>query len=91
MYVTPNLNCFTTYIPYTGADQLRVGNEKGLIIIYIGSTQLVTNSGNLVLTDLWHVPSISKSLPSISHNVSNNNVCIEFNTSACFVKDQITQ
>jgi hypothetical protein len=90
-HVTSNLNCFTSSVSYSRADKLQVGDGKVLDIIHIGSTTLVTNSSPLVLTNLLHVSSISKSLLSISRPVSNNNVYVEFNASSYFIKDQLTQ
>jgi gag-polypeptide of LTR copia-type len=86
-HISPDLNCFTTYQPYTGADQLRVGDGQGLKNSHIGSTCLVTNSTSLVLNNVLHVPSISKSLLSVSRLVADNPIYVEFNDSSCLVKD----
>jgi hypothetical protein len=78
-HVTPDLNCFTSYSPYVGSDQLYVGNGKDLQIFDTGSTFMVSNSYKLVLTNVLHVPSITKPLISISKLVTDNNVYVVFN------------
>jgi hypothetical protein len=71
-------------------DQLQIGDGKGLPILYIGSTCLATPSKPLVLTNMLHVPSISKPLLSISRLVTDNDIVMEFNASSCLVKDRVT-
>jgi GAG-pre-integrase domain len=90
-HVTPDLSCFTSYQPYTGSDQLRVGDGKGLQISNIGTTCLVTRCQPLVLNNVLHVPSISKPLLSISQLVADNAIIVEFNSCSCFIKDRATQ
>jgi GAG-pre-integrase domain len=90
-HVTPDLNCFTSYTPYEGTEQLRVDDDSGLEISHTDSCYLGTNSQPLVLTNVLHVPTISKPLLSISKLVSNNDVVVEFNACSCFVKDRINQ
>jgi hypothetical protein len=89
-HVSSDLNCLSTYSPYAGSEQFKVGDDKGLNILYTGLTILVTNSKSLVLNNVLHVPSISKSLLSISRLISNNNVIVEFNASSCLIKNQVT-
>jgi GAG-pre-integrase domain len=89
-HVSPDLNCFTSYSPYSGTDQLQIGDGKGLPILHLGSSSLVTSSKPLVLTNMLHVPSISKPLLSISRLITDNNIIVEFNASSCLVKDRVT-
>jgi hypothetical protein len=65
-HVSPDLNAFTTYTPYTGADQLKVGDGKGLPILYTATVTLPSSNSSLLLTNVLHVPTISKSLLNIS-------------------------
>jgi hypothetical protein len=65
-HVTPHLNTFTSYMSYFGANQLRVGDEKGLAIFYTGSSFLVTNHHPIVLNIILNVPLIFKPLIRIS-------------------------
>jgi hypothetical protein len=87
-HVAPDLNAFTTYSPYAGSNKLQVGDGKGLDILHIGSASLSIGSTSLLLTNVLHVPSISKPLLSISQLTSDNNVYVEFHTDSCVVKDQ---
>jgi hypothetical protein len=90
-HVTPDLNCFTSYTRYEGTEQLRVGDGSGLEISHTVSCYLGTNSQPLVLTNVLHVPTISKPLLSISKLVSDNDVVVEFNACSCFVKDWVSR
>jgi GAG-pre-integrase domain len=90
-HVTPDLNCFTSYQSYTGSDQLRVGDGKGLQILNIGTTCLATRCQPLVLNKVLHVLSISKPLLSVSQLVADNAIIVEFNFCSCFIKDWTTQ
>jgi hypothetical protein len=87
-HVSPDLNAFTSYTPYTGTDKLCVGNGKGLDISHIGSGILLTPSVTLKLQNILHVPDISKPLLSISQLLTDNAVYVQFNSNSCFIKDQ---
>jgi gag-polypeptide of LTR copia-type len=83
-HVTSDLNAFTSYSPYTGSDQLHIGDGKSLDILHIGFSRLVTTFSSLVLHNVLHVPIISKPLPSISQLFTNNYVYVEFHdNSSC--------
>jgi GAG-pre-integrase domain len=86
-HVTVDLNALTSYFPYTGSDQLHIGDGKGLDILHIGSSCLVTNFQSLVLSNVLHVPSISKPLLSISQLLADDPVYVEFHDNCCFVND----
>ena len=65
----------------------------GLAIQHIGQSTFPSqfSSKLLVLKWLLHVPSISKSLLSVSKFAHDNNVLFEFHSNKCFVKDQVTR
>jgi Reverse transcriptase (RNA-dependent DNA polymerase)/gag-polypeptide of LTR copia-type/GAG-pre-integrase domain len=86
-HVTSDLNALTSYSPYTGSDQLHIGDGKGLDILHIGSGCLQTSSSTLVLSNILHVPSISKPLLSISQLLADNNVYVQFHANLCLVKE----
>jgi GAG-pre-integrase domain len=86
-HVTSDLNALTSYSPYTGSDQLHIGDGKGLEILHIGSGCLQTSSFTLVLSNILHVPSISKPLLSISQLLADNNVYVQFHANLCLVKE----
>jgi hypothetical protein len=89
-HVTSDLNALTAYSPYTGSDKLCVGDGKGLDILHIGSARLFSNSAPLLLTNVLHVPNISKSLLSVSQLLADNSVYVEFHANCCLIKDQKT-
>jgi hypothetical protein len=86
-HVTSDLIVFTSYSPYTGSDQLHIGDGKGLDILHTGSGYLKTSSTTLVLSNILHVPSISKSLLSIRQLLTDNNVYVQFHAILCLVKE----
>jgi gag-polypeptide of LTR copia-type len=89
-HVTPDLNAFSSYSPYTGSEKLCVGDGKGLDISHIESGTLITNSIPLKLLNILHVPTISKSLLSISQLIADNSIYVEFNSTSCLVKDLVS-
>jgi GAG-pre-integrase domain len=86
-HVTLDLNALVTYSPYNGSDQLCVGDGKGLSILHTGTAFLPTNTGSLILTNVLHVPSISKPLLSISQLTTDNVASVDFLADSCFIKD----
>jgi hypothetical protein len=64
-HVTPDLNCLSSSQPYTGTDVVHMGNGTSLKTSNIGSTILSTSGQPLVLTNVLHVPLITKKLLSI--------------------------
>jgi hypothetical protein len=72
---------------YTGSDQIRVGNGKGLSIHNIGSATLSSPRRSFLLKQLMHVPSIYKNLLSVRQFAHDNNVYFEFHSSFFVIKD----
>lgn len=78
---------------FCGAEQVHMGDGKGLHIQHIGSSTFhspVFTSKRLSLTQMLHVPHITKNLLSVSRFSKDNNVFFEFHPDACFVKDLTT-
>jgi hypothetical protein len=75
-HVTYDLNAFTSYSLYTGSYQLHISDGKSLDILHTGSDYLKTSSTTLILSNILHVPSISKPLLSISQLLADNNVYV---------------
>jgi hypothetical protein len=90
-HVTPDLNCLSSSQPYTGTDVVHMGNGTWLKISHIGSTILSTSGQPLVLTNVLHVPLITKKLLSIQQLTQDNNVLIEFTSTSYFIKDKHTR
>ncbi|KAF7801076.1 Retrovirus-related Pol polyprotein from transposon TNT 1-94 [Senna tora] len=93
-HVTSDASNLMNDVEYTAAEQLHMGNGKGLLITNVGQS-LVKSSfqprHNLVLINLLHVPSITKNLVSVSKFSKDNSVFFEFHYDACYVKSQATK
>jgi hypothetical protein len=87
VHVIPDLNAFTSYTPYDGSDQFRVGDDKRLDIIHIGTTSLSTDLAYLLLTNVLHVLFIFKPLLIVSKLTSDSNVYVEFQICSYLIKD----
>ncbi|PON97005.1 hypothetical protein TorRG33x02_073840, partial [Trema orientale] len=81
-HVTANLDNLATGVEYNGQERLMVGNGKTLYITHISSNQLMAPSMNksLKLYNILRVPTIKKSLISISRLTSENNIYVEFHS-----------
>lgn len=77
--------------PYTGLDQIQVGNGAGLAITHTGSSKINSSQSSFHLSNILHVPQIKKNLISVSQFTKDNNVFIEFHSSHFFVKDEVTK
>ncbi|KAF7831318.1 Retrovirus-related Pol polyprotein from transposon TNT 1-94 [Senna tora] len=78
---------------YTGPDTVHTanGNATGLSISTVGNSEVHTqNHKSLLLKDLYHVPSISKNLISVSKFSKDNNVYFQFFSDHFLVKSQET-
>lgn len=89
-HVTSNLNCLGDYQPYHGSETLQIGNGEGLLITHLGTSNIDTDSVNLLLTNVLCVPGITKNLLSISQLLRDNPITVEFNASHCYIKDRHT-
>jgi hypothetical protein len=87
-HVTPDINNLTYAQRYTGTDSVHIGNGTGLSILHTNSTTLYTNHHALQLSNVLHVPLITKNLLSVSQLTKDNNIFVEFSHSHCFIKDQ---
>jgi hypothetical protein len=77
-HAASDMNAFTSYSLYIGSDQLHIGDDKVWIYCIYGSSCLATNFNPLILSNIVHVPTIFKSLLSISQLLANNHVYVEF-------------
>jgi hypothetical protein len=83
-HVTPDINNLNYYQPYTRSNTVHIGNETGWLIFNTGSTTIPTNSTVLHLTNVLHVPQITKNPLSVSQLTKDNKVLVEFSHNACF-------
>jgi len=90
-HVTPDLGTLTDSAPYLGNDYLHVGDGKGLDISHIGHTKLHSPKRMFTLSNVLHVPHITKPLLSVQKFCHDNHVYFEFHASMFYVKDLVTK
>jgi len=90
-HVTPDLGTLTNSAPYLGNDYLHVGDGKGLDISHIGHTKLHSPKRMFTLSNVLHVPHITKPLLSVQKLRRDNHVYFEFHASMFYVKDLFTK
>lgn len=76
---------------YNGVDQIQVGDEAGLVIAHIGSSEIKSSQSGFTLHNILHVPQTKKNLIYVSQFTKDNNVFIKFHSSHFFVKDEVTK
>ena len=86
-HVTADLNNLSLHAPYTGYDDVMIGDGTGLSITHTGSTSLLTNNSAFQLKDVLCVPDIKTNLISIYQFCVTNNVSVEFLPTCFQVKD----
>jgi histone deacetylase 1/2 len=86
-HVTPDLATLTASEPYLGNDNLHVGDGKGLPISHLGHTKIYTPHHSFTLSNVLHVPAITKPLLSVQKFCLDNNVYFEFHPCVFYVKD----
>jgi hypothetical protein len=67
-----------------------MANGTGLSIYHIGYGTVQTAFGLIHLTNVLHVPHITKNLLS-TQLLKDNSLFIKFSPTHCFVKDQLTK
>jgi len=90
-HVTPDLMILTDSAPYLNNDHLHVGNGKGLSISHIGHTMLHSPKHTFTLSNVLHVPHITKPLLSVQKFCRDNNIYFEFHATIFYVKDLTTK
>jgi hypothetical protein len=88
---TPDLANLTNSTPYLGNDYLHVGDDKSLDISYIGHTMLNSLKFIFTLSNVLHVPHITKPLLSVQKFYRDNHVYFEFLAYMFYVKDLVTK
>jgi len=86
-HITPDLATLTASEPYLGNDNLHVGDGKGLPISHLGHTKIYTPHHSFTLSNVLHVPAITKPLLSVQKFYLYNNVYFEFHPRVFYVKD----
>ncbi|RVW86356.1 Retrovirus-related Pol polyprotein from transposon RE1 [Vitis vinifera] len=85
---TQTLSCVQ---PYSGTDQVTIGDGNSLPILHIGTKSFFFPSKTFSLNQVLHVPHLSTNLISVSKFCTDNAVFFEFHSSYFFVKDQVTK
>ncbi|GAA0167911.1 transmembrane signal receptor [Lithospermum erythrorhizon] len=90
-HVTPDLASLQIYDDYSGPDPLHVGNGTGLSINHVGSSNIYAPNHVFQLSDILHVPQITKPLLSVQKFCHDNNVIFEFTDSSFLIKDKTSR
>ena len=86
-HLTSDLANLSLHTPYNGGEEVQIGNGMGLEIANTGSSLLPSNTRNLQLNNVLHVPTIAKNLLSVHKLCNDNNVSVEFFPNMFQVKD----
>ena len=86
-HITSDLSNLALHQPYTGGEEVLIGDGSGLQITNTGSLSLPTNHKPLSLSNVLLVPNIQKNLLSVNKLCNHNQVSIEFFPSHFQVKD----
>lgn len=89
-HVTPDLSALSLLNPYNGPLRVSVRNGQNLPILHIGQGIIPTSNHYFSLTNLHHVPALSKNLLSIQKFVADNNCHMLFDESCFMVQDKAT-
>ncbi|RVW82298.1 Retrovirus-related Pol polyprotein from transposon RE1 [Vitis vinifera] len=89
-HMTIDSNTLDVSDHYSGTGNVVVGNGQTLDIFSVGHTSFPSrkSSKSLHLTNVLHVPQITKNLISVAKFTQDNDVILEFDSHGCFVKDK---
>jgi hypothetical protein len=87
-HVTGNLEKLTVRDTYNGHDQIYAANGTGMHIKNIGHSIIHTPYQDLSLSHVLHVLQATKSIASVHHIASDNNVFFELHSNFFFIKDR---
>ena len=90
-HVTPDLVNLRGFEPYLDNDHLHVGGGKGLSISNIDHTKIHTPYRTFTLSNVLHVPHITKPLLFVQKFYLVNNIYFEFHQFVFYVKDLNTK
>lgn len=89
-YFTLDLAMMHLARPFTGNDHVTVGDGKKLSISHTGHALVFAHPVPLYLGNIYHAPSISKNVISVSKLCHDNQVFVEFHANHFLVKHQTT-
>ena len=85
-HATSDLATLAASEPYLSNNNLHIGDGKGLPISHIGHTKIYTPHHSFTLSNVLHVPTITKRLLFVQKFCLDNNVYFEFHP-FFYVKD----
>ena len=89
-HLSQDVNTLFDVQPYSGTDQVTIGNGKKISILHTGSKILPSTFKNFHLQKVLHVSHITANLISVSKLCTNNNTFFEFYPQYFLVKDWAT-
>jgi histone deacetylase 1/2 len=90
-HITSELEKLTARDRYHGNDQIYTASGAGMEIKHVGYTTVPTQSRNLHLKNILHVPKATKNLVSVSRLAKDNSAFLEFHPDYFLIKDQATK
>jgi histone deacetylase 1/2 len=91
-HLTSQMNKLNARDTYQGTDKVHTANGAGMHISHIGQAFVPTHtSKQLRLSNILHVPSVTRDLLSVHKLTLDNNVFCEFHPFDLFVKDRDTR
>jgi histone deacetylase 1/2 len=90
-HITGELDKLTVRDKYTGNDNVHAANGAGMEIDHVGHSILRSQSSQIHLNNILHVPKAHKSLVSVNRLTHDNNAYLEFHPTHFFIKDQGTK
>jgi hypothetical protein len=86
-HITSELEKLTTRERYHGAEQVHAANGSGMKIHHVGHSTLRSQSQDIHLNNILHVPHAHKNLLSVNRIAKDNNVFLEFHPNHFSVKE----
>ena len=90
-HMTNDVVALDKSVPYTGNQQVFMGNSQSLPISHIGSISSLIAFHPLKMSDVLLVPHIAKNLLSISKLTHENNYLVPFSSSSFTIQDLATR
>ena len=89
-HIMTDLQNLAHHLPYTGTDDVMIGDGKSLRITHLGSSEFQSSTHSFKLTNILCVPDNKRNLLSIYQFCIDNNVSVEFLPWCFLVKDLLT-
>lgn len=90
-HITGELDKLSFREKYNGGDQVHTADGTGMDINHIGKATIHTQTCNLSLDHILHVPQATKNLVSVHRLTADNNVFLEFHPNFFLIKDRDTK